>query len=142
MIRIWYNEAIMYTPEHWKLRALSSLYAAKILYREQCFRDVASRSYYSAYQAATAICVEHGDAVNFPAEWNNPSHDQLPDLILNNGDIARTDRRTLYKLLQDLRKNREDADYRVGITIDCENAYFCLRSALTVLRILQIEETS
>ena len=80
--------------------------------------------------------------MNFPPEWNNPSHDQLPDSILNNGDIARTDRRTLYKLLQDLRKYREDADYRVGITVNLENAYFCLRSALTVLRILQIEETS
>ncbi len=64
-IRIWYNETITYTPEHWKLRALSSLYAAKILYREECFRDTASRSYYSAYQAATTVCVKHGDTATF-----------------------------------------------------------------------------
>ena len=130
----------MYTPEHWKLRALSSLYAAKILYREECFRDVASRSYYSAYQAATAICVEHGDAVNFPPEWNNPSHDQLPDLILNNGDIPREDRKKIVRLLKFLRKNRENADYRAGITVDKMASSECLHATMTVLRMLEIED--
>ncbi len=130
----------MYTPAHWKSRALSSLYAAKVLYREECLRDTANRSYYSAYQAATAICVEHGDAVIFPPEWNNPTHDQLPDLVLNNGNLSREDRKRVVGLLKFLRKNREDADYRVGITVDKHTSIECLHGAMTVLRILEIED--
>lgn len=130
----------MYTSEHWKSRAFSSLYSAKILYREECFRDTASRSYYSAYQAATSICVEHGDAVNFPPEWNNPTHDQLPDLIMNNGNLSREDRKKIVRLLKFLRKNREDADYRVGITVDKLISIECLHATMTVLRILEIDD--
>ena len=123
----------MQLSEQWNLRAKTTLNAAKVLYRENCFRDVASRAYYAANQAATAVCIEHGDEVHFSPNWNNPTHDQLPQLVKSNGSLSIENSREVYRLLHDLRKHREDADYRVGLTVDKIVAYSCLRGALEVI---------
>lgn len=103
----------------WKQTALATLATAKRLLRNSDdHRSCVSRAYYSAYQAATAVCIEHGDSADFPDGWNNPTHEQLPNLIANNGEIKLDPRRTVLKILRELRYLREDADYRDSITVN------------------------
>lgn len=129
----------MYSSEQWRNQAAQSLQAAQLLFDEGRYRDCASRAYYAAYQAATSICVAHGDSTNFPTGWNNPSHEQLPELILNNGGFTRQERRTVVRLLRSLRTAREDADYRPGRTVDKQTAFNSLRDVLVVRRLLRVE---
>ena len=100
-------------------------------------RGVANRAYYAVYQAATALCYEHGDESQFPHGWNNPSHDQLPDLIRKNGNLSLWTRRRISQLLNTMRSVREDADYRPGRTVNIEIALEQLQNAATVLRLLE-----
>ena len=108
------------------------------MYAKNDFRGSANRSYYAAYQAVTAACVEHGDEGQFPAGWNNPSHDQLPDLIKNNGDLELAVRRTIGTNLIVLRRIREDADYRPGRTVDKETTLNRLQRSKRVLELLNM----
>ncbi len=111
------------------------LRSARRLFDDGDFRGCANRAYYAAYHAATAACVEHGDT--FGREWNNPPHEQLPELIQNNGDLPIATRRRVNQLLRPLRNARENADYRPGITVEREDALAALRSATTLLRLLK-----
>jgi hypothetical protein len=77
--------------------------------------------------------------LTFAHGWNNPAHEQVPDLILHNTTLPMNTRRRLRKLLRVLREAREDADYRPGITIDRTLALNCLRDAIAVLHHLEIE---
>ncbi|GAB4470394.1 MAG: hypothetical protein OHK0029_43210 [Armatimonadaceae bacterium] len=124
--------------ERWQHSAVDNLEAGKLLYNDGRHRAAVSRFYYAAYQAATAICLRHGDEGQFPQGWNNPSHDQLPDLIRNNGDLTRSVRRTVSRLLRVLRHSREDADYRMGITVNAVTAQDCLYGVVTVLELLEV----
>jgi uncharacterized protein (UPF0332 family) len=130
----------MYTAEQWENQARQSLEAAQLLFNEEYYRDCVSRAYYAAYQAAAAASVEHGDSRNFPVGWNNPSHEQLPDLIANNGDLSQATRKEVRRLLRILRSSREDADYRPGRTVDRITAYQCLSGAIVILKHLGSEE--
>lgn len=130
----------MYSRDQWLVTAYESSRAAKGLYRAGNYRSCTSRCYYSTYQTLTAICVTHGDTGHFPPEWNNPSHEQLPGLILNNGDLIQTDRRTIARLVRSLRYAREDADYRPGRTVDETTARNSIRDMLTVRKILGAED--
>ena len=104
--------------ENWKRIALTTLDTAKSLRESEDHRSCVSRAYYAAYQAATSVCISHGDAQNFPQGWNNPTHEQLPDLIGNNSDLTIRTRREVKRILSELREIRETADYRVNRTID------------------------
>lgn len=127
----------MYSAELWKNQASHSQQAAQLLYDSGFYRDSVSRAYYASYQAATAVSVDHGDAANFPTGWNNPSHEQLPELIRNNRNVPLSARREVCKRLRYLRNAREDADYRPGHTVDSSTARDCLRALSTVFRYLQ-----
>ena len=72
--------------------ALVTLDTAKFLRDLDDARSCISRIYYAAYQAAASASLAHGDGTRFPNGWNNPSHEQLPDLVQNNGRLipART----------------------------------------------------
>ena len=122
----------MYTPQQWQKTALETSKAAQILYDAGSYRDCASRAYYAAYQAATALCVKHGDAVNFPPGWNNPAHEQLPRLIQQNGDLPPKARQEISKSLRFLRNERESADYKLGQTVNKASAQECLRQLTRV----------
>jgi uncharacterized protein (UPF0332 family) len=113
----------------WEVRARQVLETAWLVFHEGDFPSAVSRAYYAAYQAATAACLWHGDSDQFPHEWNNPSHDQLPYLILNNGAFERESRRKVAQALQELRTTRETADYRPGRTIEEVQARTCLQKA-------------
>ncbi|MBC7528162.1 MAG: HEPN domain-containing protein [Chthonomonadaceae bacterium] len=130
----------LYTSNQWKTLCRQRLKASKILFNAGYYRDSVNRSYYAAFAVATAICVEHGDAVNFPSGWNNPTHEQLPLLMCQNGNLAKTTRQNIGKILRFLRSAREDADYRPGIAVGKSTALDCLRQLTTILRLLGINE--
>ena len=116
-----------YTPEQWLKTALVTSKAAHLLYEAGLYRDCANRAYYAAYQAATSICVKHGDAVNFAHDWDNPGHEQVPVFIRQNGDIPKEARREISRSLIALRAAREEADYKPGLTVDKITAQDCIR---------------
>ena len=97
----------LYTSDQWQETAFRSLEAAQLFYRAGLYRDCASRAYYAAYQVATSVCVEHGDAVKFPPDWSNPTHEQVPRLIQQNGDLPPKARKKVSKSLRFLRDERE-----------------------------------
>ena len=98
----------------------------------------ANRAYYAAYHVCVAVCVSHGDADKFPPEWNNPTHDQLPDLLKNNGGFTVSERETIKKHLNSLRSAREDADYRVGRTVERSRARQLIFECEAVFRVVGV----
>jgi uncharacterized protein (UPF0332 family) len=122
----------------WETMGLECLHAAEHLFIEGYFRRSASSSYYAAYCAVTSDLVNR--RLTFAHRWNNPSHEQLSHLILNNAAWTVSRRRNINRLLRLLRQVREDADYRPGITVDRASALFSLRAATDVLGILEIHD--
>ena len=88
----------------------------------------------------SAPLCEHGDAVHFPQDWNNPTHEQLRDLIENNGSLSLASRRQIKTNLVFLRRIREDADYRPGVQMDRDIALRCLRFATSIFVLLSVDE--
>ena len=101
------------------------------------YRDSASRAYYAAFYAATAVCVLHGDSEKFPPNWNNPTHEQLPDLIQNNGDLSREVRERVRVTLRFARQQRETADYRVGRAITKADAIEVIKLVASAMQSLE-----
>jgi len=126
--------------ELWKRTALVTLETAKSLRDSDDFRSCISRIYYAAYQAASSASIAHGDAVQFPTGWNNPSHEQLPDLVQNNGDLGLSARRTAARILRLLRNFREDADYRPGRTVDAVTVRTAMLAVVTLFEVLEIAD--
>ena len=122
--------------EGWQQVARQTKETAQLAYTAGHWRSAVSRAYYAAYQAATAVCVAHGDEEQFPQGWNNPTHEQLPELIQNNGDISFTARRQITQRLVALRISRESADYRPGRTVDGVIALESLQRMISLLKIL------
>ena len=115
----------------WQEMSLDNLQAAKTLTGEGRLRSAVSRSYYAAYCAVTAALAARG--VGFARGWNNPAHEQLPDLVSNNLPLSPDRRRRLRKALRILRRAREDADYRPGITLDRQATLAYLRTTIFVV---------
>ena len=101
-------------------------------------RSCASRAYYAAYQALTSVSIAHGDEANFAQGRNNPSHDQMTDLIQNNGTFTLAARRRLIQLTRLLRSTREDADYRLGRTVDAATIQTALRALDSIFDLLEL----
>ena len=98
-----------------------------------------SSAYYAVYCLVTAELIR--EKVSFPADWNNPAHNQLPDLILNN--IRRVPKAGRYRLRQTiirLRRAREDADYRPGADITRAVAVASIRDVYRAYEILESED--
>jgi uncharacterized protein (UPF0332 family) len=112
--------------------------AAKGLLDEGHLRRSVSSAYYAAYSAVTSELVTR--RVTFAHGWNNPSHEQLPDLILNNTSLARTARYQINRIMRRLRTARESADYRPGVSVDHVLALACVRDAISVLFALGVED--
>ena len=120
--------------------ALATLDTAKFLRQRNDARSCVSRLYYAAYQAAASVSITHGDATRFPNGWNNPSHEQLPDLVQNNGNLSLPARRTAARILRLLRNFREDADYRPGRTVDAATVRTALLAASTLFEVLEMTD--
>src|SRR5947208_3007548 len=79
----------------WQELSLDNLRAAKMLAGEGRLRSSISRSYYAAYCAVSGVLVDRG--ITFPHGWNNPAHEQLPDLVSHNLPLPPDARRRLRK---------------------------------------------
>ena len=121
----------------WTELSQEALQAAKKLAGQGLWRSSINRSYYAAYCAVSGELVKR--RVNFARGWQNPAHEQLPDLIENNLALPQTTRRRLKRIVRVLRKAREDADYRPGIVVNRALALDRLRDALTVMNELGLK---
>ncbi len=119
----------------WQDMSEDCLKAAKKLLEEGLFRRSISSSYYAAYSAVTAELVAKG--VSFAHGWNNPAHEQLPELVMNNINLPRKAKHELRKALLILRPSRENADYRPQVSIDRRLALESVVLAQSVIRILE-----
>ena len=119
----------------WQEMSQDCLKAAKKLLDEELFRRSISSSYYAAYAAVTAELVAKG--VSFAHGWNNPAHEQLPELVMNNLNLPRKSKHELRKALLILRPSRENADYRPQVSIDRRLALESVVLAQSVIRILE-----
>lgn len=124
----------------WQEASSVALDSAKVLLERGDARGCINRAYYAAYQAGTSACLAHKDEDLFAHGWRNPSHDQLPDLIHNNGDFPIADRARLRFLLSILRRARETADYRPGQSIEMADAVRVVQHAVMVLELLGVQE--
>jgi uncharacterized protein (UPF0332 family) len=112
--------------------------AAKRLLADNMWRRSINASYYGAYSAVTGKLV--AAKVTFARGWNNPAHEQLPDLILNHIRASKSTRREMRRAIRRLRMAREDADYRPGVSVDRQRALDCLHDAADVVRWLAVME--
>ena len=122
----------------WREMALDCLEAAKKLSDAQLYRRSVSSSYYAAYSAITAVLVKRG--VTFAHGWNNPAHDQLPDLVVNNAGLRGEKRYLLNKAIRRLRIERENADYRPAVFVDRRTALDSIHDVRLVFDILEIKD--
>ncbi len=120
----------------WQELSSDNFQAATKLLNEGHLRSSVSRAYYAAYCAVTAELVAQG--VQFAHGWNNPAHDQLPELILNTMRLPRALRFPLNRAVRRLRTARENVDYRPHTPIDRPDAIRFLRDASFVLRELGV----
>ena len=122
----------------WTELSQESLQAAKNLAGQGLWRSSINRSYsyYAAYCAVTSELVKR--KLSFARGWNNPAHEQLPDLIENNLSLPRDTRRRLKKIMRVLRRAWEDADYRPGTVIKRAHALDSLRLAGVVLKEMRV----
>ncbi len=121
----------------WAEMSLARLRAAKALLDLGFYRDSISRSYYAAYCAATSVVMEQ--AASFAHGFRNPSHEQLPDLILNVRRVPPASRRRVRRLLRDLRHSREDADYRPYASVPRDVVPSCIHNAIAVQTLLGVK---
>jgi HEPN domain len=125
---------------YWQGASRTALNSAKVLLEHRDARACINCAYYAAYQAGTSACLAHKDEELFAHGWRNPSHEQLPDLLHNNGDLLIADRARLRFLLSILRRARETADYRPGQSIELSDAVRVVQHAVVVLELLGVEE--
>ena len=118
--------------------SLECLRAAKRLLQDGYLRRSVNGAYYAAYSAVTSDLTAR--RVTFAHGWNNPSHEQLPDLVLNNMSLPRNTRYQINRIMRRLRTARENADYRPAATIDRVLVLACIRDAGTVLFALGVED--
>ncbi len=79
----------------WTAMARENLVAAKSLSADARWRSAVSRAYYAAYCVVTG---ELAGRANFPRGRQNPSHDQLPKLIMNYlSDVSVPDRQSMQR---------------------------------------------
>lgn len=124
----------------WRQTAVITLDTARHLRERSDYRSCVSRAYYAAYQVATAACIAHGDEAHFPLDWNNPTHEQLPSLMRNNGEFTVNTRRRIAKILRQLRTFREDSDYRPGITVEAKRSREAILLALSLFELMEIDD--
>ena len=124
--------------EQWEDMGRERLRAAKALLDGGFYRDSISRSYYAAFCTATSRVMGLGHL--FAHGRQNPSHEQLPDLIANTASIAVSDRRKIRSLLRTLRQARENAEYRPQTFVDRAVAQGAIHNAVAVQQLLEREQ--
>jgi len=116
--------------------AWDSFNAGEVLQSEGLVRSAASRYYYAAYQAATALLVYRG--LTLPQDREAWSHEQTPELVLDElaPVLRERDRRFgIHKRLRTLYRLRVAADYRTTRPVDDEDATAARREAGYILSV-------
>ena len=122
--------------QKWLSSAIESLDAALLLEQHGYIRSSASRGYYAAYQAATAILLYLRQVPPDGREaW---SHDTTPDLLQQMpGIFWKQDKKNdASARLADLYKLRIIADYKFERNITDSNLNMALKSASYSVRII------
>ena len=121
----------------WAEMSIENRRSAQNLLDAECYRSSISRAYYTAYCAVTS---QLAGRVTFPFGGNNPSHPDLPALILNNlPALPEYKRREIKQAVGRLWKARTEADYAPSVNIDRSVAISALRDAKRVLMALEME---
>lgn len=112
--------------------------AARLAESEDCFRSAASRYYYAAYQAATALLVYRGLTVPADREaWSHPDTPLLVQTELRMLIPSRNRRNDVASRLRDLYDFRVDADYIASRTILQGSVTVARRKAGFILSVAQ-----
>ena len=121
--------------ERWWLMAQGSLIAAQTLADIQESRSSASRAYYAAYQAVTAIL--HYSRLTPPDGREAWSHADTPELLRNlqNTVIKQGPRRDISLRLEQSYRLRLDADYIAAAEIVPSRLKVTLKDASFIVKI-------
>lgn len=111
--------------------------AARELLVAERFRSSISRSYYAAYCAVTDALVGR---VTFGYGGNNPTHGELPNLIVSNlSGVSMDARYKIRKSMRVLLAMRAEADYVPSVSLSATETRNALREAGRVLRLLGVQ---
>ncbi len=124
--------------ELWMAMARESSETAQGAEADRHLRSAASRYYYAAYQAVTALLHYRGATV--PAGRQAWGHDQTPDLIVDQLAPllkARDKRNNLARRLERLYKTRIIADYMADTPIRVEGLESVRRDSNYILKVAE-----
>ena len=117
--------------------ALENRATAKELLATERFRPCINRSYYAVYCAVTGLLA---GSVTFGYGNNNPTHNALPQFILNHlGGYPIYARRKIVHSFRFLQRMRTEADYVPTATIGVSDALNAIQEMDLVCRLLEIE---
>ena len=120
----------------WAEMSVDNRKAAQNLLDAECYRSSISRAYYTAYCAITS---QLAGKYTFPFGGNNPSHPDLPNMILNNlPALPEYRRREIKQAVERIWHARVEADYAPSAYIDRAQAVNALRDAARVLALLEV----
>ena len=121
----------------WQELARESERAARLAESEGCYRSAASRYYYAAYQAATALLL--CQRLTPPQDREAWSHDDTPALVVREtGPVMRSrdTRNDIARRLKELYRLRLSADYRPGATVASAHVSSAGRDARFILKLV------
>jgi hypothetical protein len=122
----------------WRDVGKENLQAARHLLFASCFRGSVNRSYYAAYSVLTDA---FAGRLTFGYGGNNPSHQDIPNLILNNlTALPAYRRREINAACRRLWKARVDADYVPTSLIDRAVAVSALRDSTRIFALLGVKD--
>jgi uncharacterized protein (UPF0332 family) len=122
----------------WQEMSLECRKAAQHMIVAGHYRSSISRSYYAVYCAVSHVLAEK---FTFSHGGNNPSHTDLPNMILHNMSFLSQPRRwELRKTFLLLWKMRVEADYVPSAYLDRSTAVQALREAGSVQTLLGIDD--
>ena len=122
----------------WQEMARVSEEAARLAEAGGCLRPAASRYYYAAYQAVTALLLYRG--LTPPVEREAWGHDETPALLLDQLRTvirSRDKRNDLAKRLVDLYRLRIIADYQGSRVLSSGRLTIAARDARYILRVME-----
>src|SRR5438477_12895971 len=120
----------------WRDIAVDSDRASRTLLGDGRWRSSPSRAYYALYSLVTGWLHEQG--VRLHASRGNPSHEDLPKMILRNlAGFGEGHRRRLATAARRLYAQRVAADYVPGFTVDETEARVSIAELNIAMRIAE-----
>jgi len=108
-------------------RAAFKLFGDK---NDVCPRAACSRAYYAVY---ALLASKAPKGMTYPHGWNNPSHDQIGEIVRS---LKHPNRRDLREAVDRLRSSRTTADYGVGQAVGVNEARERLRDCANAFELL------